>query len=160
MSDFFYSAGLMLDVRKSDNAKPEVLRFPVQAFQVTGGAHRKIEIDSTNEGAIGAEFEQARIYENVILFIKQGADSPTAELIKLAKSGRKGFLMNFVVSVFDKAKRIRRYDLTSYKTSLAGVPVPVGATPAQFKAKMLLNAPEVWHGKRDEKLDGIISEKV
>ena len=162
MSKMSYGASLLIVVRTVADgkpARPEELRFPVHSFQVAGGAHRTIELSSTNEGSIGSEFEQARIYKNVILYL--GAGSPPGELVNLSKSGRKDFSMSFTVSVYDdRGNPVRRYDLQSFATRFAEIPAPVGNTPPSLKARLLLSSPRVLHGRRDEQRGIDLMEEV
>ena len=164
MSKMSYGASLLIVVRPAVSgkaARPEELRFPVRSFQVAGGAHRKIELSSTNEGSIGSEFEQARIYKNVILYLGSGAGSPSAELVNLSKSGRKDFSMSFTVSVYDdRGNPVRRYDLQSFATNFAEIPAPAGNTPPSLRARLLLSSPRVLHGRRDEQRGIDLMEEV
>jgi len=153
MSNITYGASLLIIVRSEANPKgrPEELRFPVGSFQVSGGAHRKIELASTNEGKIASEFEQARTYKNVILYIKPDVNYPTAGLVNLSKSGKQDFSMSLTVTVHDDSgKPVRRYDLQSSASSFAETPAPVGNTPPGLKTKLILSSPRVYHGRRDE----------
>ena len=163
MSNMSYGASLLVVVRSqtNPNGRPEELRFPVGSIQVTGGAHRKIDLTSTNEGSIASEFEQARAYNNVILYIKPDANYPATGLVNLSKSGKKDFSVSVTVTVHDDSgKPVRRYDLQSSAANFAEIPAPVGNTPPSLKTKLILSSPRVLHGRRDEKLGGDIMEDV
>lgn len=161
MSNMSYGASLLIVVRSGVNQRPEEMRFPVGSFQVTGGAHRRIDLTSTNEGSIASEFEQARTYQNVILYIKPDVNYPTTGLVNLSKSGKKDFSVSVTVSVHDDSgKPVRRYDLQSSAANFAEIPAPVGNTPPSLKTKLILNAPRVLHGKRDEQRGLDILEEV
>lgn len=164
MSKMSYGASLLIVVRSTVDGKPakaEELRFPVRSFQVAGGAHRKIDLASTNEGSIGSEFEQARIYKNVILDLGSGAGTPPTELVNLSKSVKRDFSMSFTVSVYDDGgKPVRRYDLQSFATNFAEIPAPVGNTPPSLRARLILSSPRVLHGRRDEQRGIDLLEEV
>jgi hypothetical protein len=134
------------------------LGFGVDFFEVDGGANRKIDLDSTDEFNIGSEFEQARIYKNIIFYIR--ADSDSHKLIELSKSDKKDFFMSFSASVYSEAKLIRKVEIQSSATNFAETPIPVGKTPPLLKAKMILNRITLLIGLFDEKRNVMHLESI
>lgn len=54
---------------------------PISSFSVIGGASRTIHVDSPNSLSIGSEFEQARKFKNIVLFMP---GSPGASDMRVA----------------------------------------------------------------------------
>ena len=164
MPNITYGASLLIVIHHPVNGKPdgrvETLRFPVRSFSVSGGADRRIDLTSTNESLIASEFEQARIYSNIIFFIQPSNDAPTNELINLSKSDKKNFTISFQVSVRDEAITLRMISLQSHATNFVETPVPVGGTPPLLKARFTLSSPDLAYGQRDEKLGHIVLKPI
>jgi hypothetical protein len=160
MSNIDYHGSLKIIVQKIVGGKrewtPEILGFGVDSFEVDGGADRKIEIGTAVDFNISSEFEQARAYKNIILYIK--ADSESHKLLELSKSGKKDFFMFFAVLVSsDEGHFIRKVEIQSSATNFAGTPIPVGKT---LKAKMTLNEIRLLVGVYDEKRKVMHSESI
>jgi hypothetical protein len=163
MSDIVYGDLLIL-IEKMVNGKPEGAPEPyggfVDSFEVDGGADRKIEISSGIDFHISSEFEQARIYKNIILYIRPGGNTFT-KLLDLSKSGKKDFFMSFTVLVWsDIGHFTRKIEIQSFATNFAGTPIPVGKTPPLLKMKMMMNRIQLNIGVYDEKRKAMHSESI
>jgi hypothetical protein len=163
MSDIVYGDLLIL-IEKTVNGKPEGApeRYGgfVDFFEVDGGADRKIEISSALDFHISSEFEQARIYKNIILYMRPGGDT-FAKLLDLSKSGKKDFFMGFTVLVWsDTGHFTRQMEIQSFATNFAGTPIPVGKTPPLLKMKMMMNRIQLNIGRFDEKRKVMYLESI
>jgi hypothetical protein len=160
MSDTIYHGSLKIIVQKLIKGKrewtPESLGFGVDSFEVDGGADRKIEVSSGIDFHISSEFEQARSYKNIILYVQAGSESH--KLLELSKSDKKDFFMFFAVLVWsDEGHFIRQIEIQSSATNFAGTPIPVGKT---LKAKMILNGIKLNVGVYDEKRNVMRLESI
>lgn len=86
---------------------------PISAFAVIGGASRTIHVDSPDGVSIGSEFEQARMYKNIMLFMpgSPGASDmkTTVDLMNLAND-KSRIWFHFSVTQLLNSKMI--YNLT------------------------------------------------
>jgi len=69
-----YKAIVHFAVWKGDEAELKGVDVPVDSFEVAGGAHRYIDIRSTDDISIISEFEQARALKNITLYIPPTRD--------------------------------------------------------------------------------------
>src|SRR5690349_797385 len=100
MSHTKYRAELHIIPHDNGQDMPtEKLVFPIQAFEVDGGANRKINLGSreTDEISVASEFEQARANKNLVFYI---APTPDFRAIKLIQLGHAFFDMNFTLDIY------------------------------------------------------------
>ena len=139
MSKITYIANLFMFVHYPEKEKKEDkidhIKFPVHSFEVDGGANRKIVLASGNEQIIDSEFEQAQIHKNIIFYLKQNYEVPSAKLINLSKSDRKDFTVLFMVKAMKGETSLRTLSLRT-KASFSEAAAPVGGTPALLKMKL------------------------
>jgi hypothetical protein len=162
MSKIIYKAEMIIFVHHPDKEKPEgkrieILRFPVQSFEVDG-AGGKIDLASSDEQRIVCQFNQARAQKNIIFYLKQGKDMktdmyvPAAKIINLPKSEQKNFTVSFSVRFIKGETTLRNVSLLS-SANFSETPIPVGKTPPLLKMKLSFKSSELYNSVGGQKTE-------
>lgn len=166
MSDTKYRFKLYIFTNpdKSEKDKPEeVLLAPIDSFEVEGGATRKIEINSTNDISLSAEFEQARMYKTITFYILPTKNFLGVKLMELRSPAViKHFDFTFVVNTYFKGILSQTLRLQCFQAWFRKSPTPIGSTPPLLKAEAGFHADKVklLHGKYDQTQKKLIEEEV
>src|SRR6185295_1875586 len=104
-----------------------------------------------NEILASSEFEQARNYKNIILYILPTKDFVGVKLTELRIPEIRFFNLLFVVSTYLGDTMIRTVALHCRKAWFRNLPKPVGSTPPLLRAEMGLTLDQLrlLHGRFD-----------
>ena len=140
-----------------ENGKPikgapivDLSNIPIRSFSVVGGASRSINLDSTDDISISSEFEQARTYHNVTLFIPPTKDFTAVILFTLKSPITKFFALVFHVEIFSGGKMTHSLVLQSYNAWLRKNPTPVGNKEALLMLEVQFDKVQLLHGKVED----------
>lgn len=99
MNSIQYAAGLSYKAVKLNEISMMEGTFEVTSFAVKGGAKRLIELSSTDEVSLISEFEQARSFKNLIVFLSAGDIFSVNDLRHLVKNNQ-SVSINFGVTEY------------------------------------------------------------
>ncbi len=163
MSTMKYNAALSIHERPQ-NAQQlslvDVSKIPVRSFSVKGGTSRSINLDSTDEFSLGNEFEQARTYKNIAIFIPPTKDFTAVKLFTLRSSGIKFFTFFFEVDIHSNRVKTQTLILETDHAWLLNNPIPVGNKEALLMLEVRFNEIHLLHGKRNQKSREIVQEEI
>jgi hypothetical protein len=125
--------------------------FPVHGFEVNGGAARIINLDATDDISITSEFEQARRYENIILYLPPAKDFSVLKLVELRNGGIKHFNLLFEVDITSSGTKIQSVSLYATGAWLQKYPTPVGKKAAFLSLAIGFHGASLVHGRLDRK---------
>lgn len=131
---------------------------PVDSFSVVGGADRTIRVDSASDISITSEFEQARGYKNITLFMTS-IKNPLAmevamELVSVARE-KKEIVISIVVEKYAKGKIIEALSLSDFKATLKRPPLVVDNHRLMIEVN--LPSANIYNGKiRDDRYSEIV----
>jgi hypothetical protein len=141
-----YKAWFAFYLKKNQGSR----RCLISAFSVVGGAHRSINLDSTDDVSISSELEQARQYKNITLFMlptHAHDDMDVAmNLVNIALE-KSTLWVDFFIAKFANGKVIEELRLICADTTIIRPPALV----AQHLLMIELQLPSVTlsHGKPD-----------
>lgn len=111
------------------NYEFEKFRVNAKSFSVVGGASRTINVDSAKDISITSEFEQARQYKNITVFMPP---SPTSEDMEVAvdliscATNKTVLLFDFHVSKYSGKILVEELNLVDTNATITKPPIMVG----------------------------------
>ncbi|MEW6130411.1 MAG: hypothetical protein AB1757_25480 [Acidobacteriota bacterium] len=128
----------------------------ISSFSVVGGSKRTINLKATSDFSISTEFEQARQYKNITLFMPptQGGDDMQVAL-QLSENAAKNNLMilNLNIEKFTNGKRIAMFRLMDWGATLKKPPQIVAE--GLLMIEVSLGKAEIGYGEGDKDADFI-----
>ncbi|HEY0769542.1 MAG TPA: hypothetical protein VGD31_04350 [Sphingobacteriaceae bacterium] len=150
-----YKAKCHFAVWKGGNAELKGVDVPVDSFEVAGGAHRYIDIRSTDDISITSELEQARALQNITLYIpptRDGTDRNVAlSLTNIALSQTliskifSPLLVVLIIEKFSSGKILESLLLKISEGSLKNPPYVVGKQ--LLRVEISIRAARMLHGR-------------
>lgn len=113
------SPSYKFELSYAERDRPTKMAPPISAFGVDGGASRTIHADSPDSLSVGSEFEQARKFRNIILYMP---GSPGAGDMKTAidflnfAANKTRFFFHFSVRQTLNSKLVYLLNLTDHAT--------------------------------------------
>lgn len=163
MSNMKYEGELHIITKEDPNDKDksiEKLVFPIDSFEVDGGANRKIVLKSADDVSVTSEFEQARSHKNLVFYIPPMKDFQAAKLIALRAGGLQFFEMNFTLNIYSGGKKIQSLWIGTENAWLLKTPTPEGSTPPVLRADIRFGNVDLLHGKYDPKRKKIVHKAI
>ena len=110
-----------------DKNNYEVFKHYVKAtaFSVIGGAVRKIDLSSATDIGVTSEFEQARQYRNIRIYMpptSNGEDMEVAVELTNFAIKKKSILFDFHVSKYTSGKLVEELNLLDENATIAEIP--------------------------------------
>jgi hypothetical protein len=148
-------------VDKNGNATGETERIniPIHAFEVEGGANRKIVLASMDEISVTSEFEQARAYKNLIFYVPPTKDFLAVRLMEIGKE-LMHFDITFVISVFSHGKLIKALRFSPDGAWFSKTPTIEGGSPKLLKAWVRFHELQLLHGQYDSRLKKFVHRTI
>lgn len=166
MADVKYKYQLFIITQEQRDKSGKIIRqserinIPVDFFEVDGGTDRKIEVASTDEINIGSEFEQARIYKNIIFYIPPTKDFLAVKLIDLRKKGVELFTITFAIGVYIDGALNRSLVFSSESAWIFGHPELSGEKSLLLKMRVRFNNLLLIYGHFDAKLKRVNYKEI
>lgn len=164
MSSMKYSALVSIHEKPQNGQQNislvDLSKIPVRSFSVVGGTSRSIDLDSTDEFSMGNEFEQARRYNNITLFVPPTKDFTAVKLFTLRSSGLKFFTLFFQVSIHSGGQLTQSLILETSHAWLLKNPTPVGNKEALLMLEVRFNNVQLLHGKLNQKSHEFVHEEI
>jgi hypothetical protein len=157
---------LMIITKQGANAKDDpfdIINVPITAFEVEGGANRKIETASPNAISISSELEQARTFKNIIFYVPPTKDFTAVKLVGLRSPDIKFFDLMFQVAEYSGHVPTQTLFMHCPGAWFFRVPSPMGAaTPPVLKAHIRFHSEKMrlTHGKYDAKKKVVVDEEI
>lgn len=147
---------------KNKDKSIERLNIPVHSFEVDGGAKRKLNLKEIDEISVSSEFEQARMFKNIIFYIPPTKDFLALKIIDLRSPMISFFEMTFVVNIYSGGMRTQTLRFHNSSAWFVRVPAPVGSTPPLLKAEVHFHSEntQLMHGKYDTKRKKIVHKEI
>ncbi len=140
----------------------DLSKIPIRSFSVVGGASRSINLDSADEISIGNEFEQARTYKNITLFVPPDMDFTGVKLTTLKNSASltstKFFTLFFQVDIYSGGKRTHTIILETSHAWLKQEPILVGNNLLMLEVRF--NHAQLLHGKLNKASREFVHEEI
>jgi hypothetical protein len=124
------------------------LDLTVDSFEVQGGASRVIDLKTTDDISLASEFEQARTFKNITLYLPPTSDHRDMEAaLALTEIAINKSKVNVMVSVqrFEKAKMLEGLALIDQEATLKKRPQTV--PPHLLMVEINLPAGQLYRGK-------------
>lgn len=163
MSNMKYDAVLSVtpETKPGDEPSEEFKRIPIRAFSVEGGASRSINLDSADEISIASEFEQARTYKNITLFMPPLNNFLALKLAAMRSWGNTEFFsVFFQVNVYSGGKRIQPLILEAYNAWFVAPPIPVGNKEALLMLRIRFHEAHLLYGKLNKANREFVHEEI
>lgn len=165
MSNVRYEFEMYIITREDPNDKnkpTERLNIPVHSFEVDGGAKGKLNLKEIDEISVSSEFEQARMFKNIIFYIPPTKDFLALKIIGLRSNTIAFFEVTFVVNIYSGRTRTQTLRLHCSPAWFVRVPTPVGNTPPLLKAEVHFHSGDahLMHGKLDMKRKKIVHKEI
>ena len=166
MADVKYKYQLFIIPSEQKDSSGKIIRpserinIPVDFFEVDGGADRKIDVTSGDEISIGLEFEQARIYKNLIFYIPPTKDFLAVKLIDLRKSGPEQFSITFAIGIYTDGALSRSLVFSSESAWLFGHPQLSGGKSPLLKMAVRFSNLQLVYGHFDPKLKRVDYKEI
>lgn len=166
MADVKYKYQLFIITQEQKDKSGRIIRrserinIPVDFFEVDGGADRKIDVTSGDEISIGLEFEQARIYKNIVFYIPPTKDFLAVKLIDLRKNGPEQFSITFAIGVYIDGALSRSLVFSSESAWLFGHPELSDGKSPLLKMRVRFNNLLLIYGHFDPKLKRVNYKEI
>lgn len=155
-TEFLNGSGTLVNAGKPT----EKIHIPVHSFEVEGGTNRKIDLKSTDDVSLSLEFEQARIYRNIIFYVPPTRDFLAVRLMELGITGEL-FDLTFVVSIYAQGRKLQTLRLSAESSLFRSKPMTVGGPPApSLMVKVRMPHPKLLHGRFDPRFKRIIHKEI
>ena len=145
---------IMTNPRKYQDGGPtDLLDVPIHAFEVEGGANRKIETGAPNAISIASEMEQARSFKNITFYVLPTNNFLGVKLVGQRSPHIRFFDLTFEVGVYSGKVLTQNLFMHCARAWFVRVPTPMGGTPPLLQASVHFHSDSVKlrHGKYDAK---------
>jgi len=114
------------------------VNVPLSSFQVGGGATRVIDLRSTDDISLVAEFKEAQTFKNLSLYLSSTRDhkdmKAALDLTALAKEGW-DFILIIIIERFSNGKLLEGFKLGIRAAVLRSAPLIVGGNLLLMEVK-------------------------
>jgi hypothetical protein len=124
----------------------------ISSFSVVGGSRRTINLKATNDFSISSEFEQARQYKNITLFMPptSGGDDMKVAVELTENAGTKNpLILYFDIEKYANGKRIEMFRIIDFGASIKKPPQIVAE--GLLMIEVSLGTPQIGYGESNSK---------